>query len=238
MTDETALLAAAQTDSTARLVYADCLDERGKPLEAALQRVLAEPHEDRHRLDYAAVCERNGDSERAEFIRNQVWLWANPACGSCTGPEWSAGKPCVECKQREERRGATALQLFARVMWIHFVGAATDIIPDGARWDDHTHFARGFIDEVTCTAADWLAHGDAIRAQHPLVAVTLTTLFGATDMSSEDGEWWFTSTPDHKMRNVEYNLKVSELERSKASSPARLAALVCRWPGVTFTLPS
>jgi hypothetical protein len=36
-------------------------------------------------------------------------------------------------------------------------------------------FRRGFLESVTCTAADWLAHGDAIYAREPVTEVTLTT---------------------------------------------------------------
>lgn len=75
--DEAALRAAAKAnplDPTPRLVLADHLDELDRPLDAALQRVLAEPDDDRHRLDYASACERLGDATRAEFIWVQVEL--------------------------------------------------------------------------------------------------------------------------------------------------------------------
>lgn len=39
------------------------------------------------------------------------------------------------------------------------------------RWE----FRRGFVHSVTCTAADWLTRGDAIRAAHPVTRVVLTT---------------------------------------------------------------
>lgn len=95
MSDESALCAAMQAspaDPMPRLVYADWLDENSRPLDAALMRVLAEPGEDRHRLDYATACERLANRlkagggyvwasrydtarclrEYAEFIRVQV----------------------------------------------------------------------------------------------------------------------------------------------------------------------
>lgn len=61
--DETAFveaLTADPTDVTRRLVFADWLMDRDRPVESALQRVLAEPHEDAHRLDYAALYQRHG----------------------------------------------------------------------------------------------------------------------------------------------------------------------------------
>jgi hypothetical protein len=33
---------------------------------------------------------------------------------------------------------------------------------------------RGFVESLTCTAADWLAHADAIRSRHPVRCVQLT----------------------------------------------------------------
>lgn len=77
MSDESALLAAIRAnpaDRTARLVYADWLDDRGRHVDAARERVLAEPDEDAHRLAFAAACEAAGDVERAEFVRVQVEL--------------------------------------------------------------------------------------------------------------------------------------------------------------------
>lgn len=56
VTDETALLTTIRDrplDLTARLVYADYLQEQGREDEAILTRVETEPDQDRHRLDYA-----------------------------------------------------------------------------------------------------------------------------------------------------------------------------------------
>lgn len=46
---------------------------------------------------------------------------------------------------------------------------------DGDGFRAGFEFTRGFIGAITCTAADWLAHGDAIRAAHPVTKVVLTT---------------------------------------------------------------
>jgi uncharacterized protein (TIGR02996 family) len=35
---------------------------------------------------------------------------------------------------------------------------------------------RGFIESVECSAADWVAHGDALTAAHPVTDVALTTV--------------------------------------------------------------
>ncbi|VTR94549.1 unnamed protein product [Gemmata massiliana] len=77
MSDEPALrsaIASAPLERTPRLVYADWLDEHDRPLDGALQRILAEPERDDYRSAYADVCAQLGDGLRAEFIRVQLAL--------------------------------------------------------------------------------------------------------------------------------------------------------------------
>jgi hypothetical protein len=48
-------------DAVEQLIFCDYLEDRcGRPLDAALRRVLVEPEEDRHRLDYADAVEADG----------------------------------------------------------------------------------------------------------------------------------------------------------------------------------
>ncbi len=68
----------ATKDDTARLAYADFLDERNRPAEAChqrlwviLRRVIAERDSDEPREEYARTCEQYGRHERAELIRLQ-----------------------------------------------------------------------------------------------------------------------------------------------------------------------
>lgn len=75
MSEESALREAIRLnplDSTPRGVLADWLDEHDRHREAALMRVLAWPDDDAMRLQYADVCEAEGDEERAEFVREQI----------------------------------------------------------------------------------------------------------------------------------------------------------------------
>lgn len=206
-----------------------------------LAAICADPGDDTARLVYADWLQEHGREERAEFIRVQVWLWANPSCGSCTGSEWSAGKPCHECKDREERRGRVALRLFARYSWREFAGPAINIVPDGARWDDHIQYARGFVESVTCASADWLAHGDAILAQHPVTAVRLTTR--PIVAGGAYGSYWLPHDPQRKAFPVSQVHAICR-ERCGITPPdvtsddlKALVTMEIRWPRVRFTMP-
>src|SRR5262245_17232209 len=80
-TDEAAFLATIRADpldATARLVYADWLDEHGAPVAAAQQRVCADPANDERRLALAAAYEAEGDHDRAELTRTQLTLSGLP----------------------------------------------------------------------------------------------------------------------------------------------------------------
>lgn len=123
MTDRDALLAAIRADpdcDTARLVFADWLQEQGEEARAEFIR--------------AQITFENTENEADAFeLDERAWrLWqANYA-------KWE---------------GASGL----------------------SNWITRRSLCRGFIESVTCTAADWLKHADAILAQHPVQNVTLTT---------------------------------------------------------------
>ncbi len=93
--------------------------------------------------------------------------------------------------------------------------------PDPVDWT----FRRGFVHALTLTAADCLAHLDAIRAAAPVQAVTLTT--------------WPECMQPHGFRNP--CRRFDETARIFPWCDAcRLTAeesRAKRWPGITFTLP-
>jgi uncharacterized protein (TIGR02996 family) len=192
---------------TARLVYADWLDEQGDarvPCPESEGRgeirgaglfpsgkpclncggVALSPRS--HRKGAGTVLS-TGNRDRAEFIRVQCWLEANPSCSSCTGEEWLHGKPCAECDQRElfrARRNDLLAGDYGR-NWRHWVGPAIAVVPAGALYYHHLEFSRGFVAAVTCSADDWLAHGDAIRERHPVERVALTTPFAIDQIGTD-----------------------------------------------------
>src|SRR5262249_44390354 len=92
----------APADALPKLVFADYLDETGRPSEAATLRVLAEPDDDGHRLAFADVCEREGDADRVEFVRVQVALATLPDCGHAG--ESQTKVDCRRCLLRARER--------------------------------------------------------------------------------------------------------------------------------------
>lgn len=160
MNDGDALLAsvlAAPDDDAPRLVYADWLDEHGEGERAELIRVQSELAT---MMPTTIRCKRAPPDDMRSFHRNCRWchLRLRERKLLLTRlPGTSTGRPS------ENTRAA------ARYVWAGPIAQLED--PDGNGWQ----FRRGFIDSITCTAADWLAHADAILAQHPVQTVRLTT---------------------------------------------------------------
>ena len=137
--------------------------------DALLAAVIAHPDDDTPRLVFADHLEDAGEVERAEFIRVQCELakFYGPADNGLADnglvPLLSPGtdegplRPLV-------RRERELLDVAAAEGWAGLPGFV-----------DEWWFRRGFVDEVRLSAADWLAHADAILAAHPVRAVSLTT---------------------------------------------------------------
>lgn len=137
--------------------------------DALLAAIIANPEEDTPRLMYADWLTEQGQHDRAEFIRVQ--------CGLANSDPFAPSTKAM--LEREER------------LWSQPDPWGRLNIPDACRWqigiidpdsfgrdpDGHNHLLvrRGFVKSVRCTAADWLAHGTAIRVSHPATQVTLTT---------------------------------------------------------------
>jgi uncharacterized protein (TIGR02996 family) len=180
---------------------------------AFLAAIKAAPHDDAPRLVYADWLEEHGDGERAEFIR--------VGCESAGGPNWKDcpdcnGFPkvgpcgltnyfrdCFSCPSRyKELRERERDLLRANVnRWAADLPILTSPTECECKWQ------RGFIADLSLTAADWLQHGDAILAEHPVRSVRLTTA------PTFAGEW--TRTTDGETETFTN----------------------ARWPGVMFHLP-
>lgn len=130
--------------------------------DALLASALAAPDDDAPRLVMADWFDENGEAERGEFIRVQIQIaeWFRKPCpGAPHGPPGTEPPPGCDCAARNELRARE--QELDRVYGSYWL---TKLMPwrhDGGRlaWGK---FSRGFLHSVTCTAADWLAHADAL----------------------------------------------------------------------------
>lgn len=84
---------AAWPDPTPRLVLADHYEDAGDRVEAALQRVLAEPASDERRLEYAEALERTEGIKCPECLgAGSINMGlADAFCTTCSGRIWVPG---------------------------------------------------------------------------------------------------------------------------------------------------
>lgn len=94
------------------------------------------------------VFRSDGLAERADFVR-----WAV----RCPESTWARRDGCVEPLWMKQ-------DVWADSLWRIF-GGATE-----TEWV----WRRGFVESVRCRLDDWLAHGPAVVAAHPVTALTIT----------------------------------------------------------------
>ena len=150
-----------------------------------LRAVLADPDSDGPRLVYADWLDEQGQSARAEFIRvsiaaerleEEVAAWAKVPGRAEDGGRMGESLARAQILRRREGQLLETVvpghQLYTG--HYHWCGHLLFWL-----WTQHRetdwHFRRGFVEAVTCTAADWLRRGDAILAAQPVQKVTLTT---------------------------------------------------------------
>lgn len=253
MSDEAAfraVLTENPTDATSRLVYADWLDEHDRPRDAALERVLAQPASDEMRLAYAEVCEREGDHERAEFVRVQVEIVK------------ARTKQC-DCRSDQVKgpncRDRSILEARQRNWWLHSPIWASALTSSAIRLVDmtidHAVFmgnlglkaliVRGFIEKVRLPPADWFAHAHAIRQQHPITQLTLTTV-PDTELTSVHPHAPFITTLKLVGGKFKTTLNEREIRVARtlndgiflATRQATEKLLALEFPGIQITLPA
>jgi uncharacterized protein (TIGR02996 family) len=154
---------------------------------AFVAAIVADPDDDTSRLVAADFLEENGDPDRAAFIRIQVQLARLEASGQAKSLEadelrkkeraflgpwavdsslWAAAE-CPELVRMTPRGdGRETIQGAYRLTW-----------------------RRGFVDEVTCPAEEWLHHGHAVRKRNPVRSVVLT---GCSQLTRDD---WYVLAP-------------------------------------------
>lgn len=144
---------------------------------AFVAAIVANPDDDTARLVAADFLEENGDPDRAAFIRVQVQLARLEATGQgksleadelrkkeraflgplSTDPFFWGAQDCPELVRVTSRgRGREPL------------GAMTIAGVERLIW------RRGFVDQVTCPAEEWLHHAATVRKRNPIRAVILT----------------------------------------------------------------
>jgi uncharacterized protein (TIGR02996 family) len=160
------------------------LDRTGRHL---LRAVIDNPGEDLPRLVYADWLQENGQAERAEFVRVQVELAALPP--EPVPVHGDESRPILAAVARRLRRSTDPHYVARQVLrfrerallsahWQNWCWPA-DVMwgAMGTRagdWWEHFTFTRGFVSHVTCSCADWLAHGPAVVRSHPVEVVTLS----------------------------------------------------------------
>jgi uncharacterized protein (TIGR02996 family) len=219
--EEAALLAAIIANpecDTARLVYADWLQEHGQEDRAEFIRVQVELES--HQCNELSPYQQHAPS---------------PANGPCFGCER------VRSLRRRDRNGVVAMcDIWRAELPIPFIGNNRSHEVDWAvcvsrHWNEFVHdgfilgASRGMIDRACCPASVWLSHGDAIRAKHPVTKVRLTTVPD-----------WFSHFSQRASTGGQYGLIVAGVDLSIAipdGYDCAMAFLSARWPGVTFELP-
>lgn len=226
--------------------------------------ISAQPDEDTHRLAYADWLQENGQGERAEFIRVQCELAKLPKPESLTiGVIPLQGDPktpmckhtCRECRQAVDlcryhvlvRREQELLRR-CREMFT-FVGVTQSLEAFWGHPDERVVFPvvlrRGFVEEITCTTADWLKYADALY-WHPTQTVWCTRCVNYPndrDRCLCKGKLARPFVPTaHPIRRVSLTTMPEVGLMLGDSIFVQLRGGVnewrhIRWPGITFVLP-
>ena len=230
-------------DDTHRLVYADWLDEHAAavPCARCIDGLYLGDTSTDQPTD-AIPCSRcsgtgrvpDGRAARAEFVRAQCELAAlDPVVRKhAHGAAWWEVS-CTGCNRYDAlRRRERELLKAHGAPWLpdtlpgaaRFLSGSPGFRVFGGASDVDLLFRRGFVEEVTGSAGDWLAHGDAIRAAAPVTRCRFTSL------SPRDRIRFYT-------RFFRAGGKLRRLGRRPADDEHLYLALGALWPGVSFELP-
>lgn len=200
--------------------------------EALLRAVLADPDDDAPRLVLADHFDEVEplDHERAEFIRVGCELARHFGEPCPDGRRPIIGPVTNERLGDLRRREAELLGRYAARWAKPWDGIFSAGLRATGTEGTPVGFARGFIETITCPAADWLAHADAILSLHPVRRVTLTTWPTPAEMEET------LRRPTAK--GFASSLGVVELAIVGGLDGERAARFLNQfWPGVTFDLP-
>jgi len=217
---------------------------------AFLRAICAAPEDDTARLVLADWLEEHGERERAEFIRVQCAIIPMLARVPCICRELV----CPACKSDHEMMAAVAREegLFRESKaWLatewehvylpHRKWTAARTYPTPCVFLD-----RGFVSQVTCTAADWLAHADALHwhpsqgrpippTAQPITHVTLTTIPAVGD---GDRRKFDIAGQRVEMPPDPWPYEPGEHRYAGRTGRWYAGMLSLRWPGVAFKVQS
>lgn len=211
-------------------------EERG-----LLASVCADPEDDTARLVYADWLEEHGGRpERAEFIRVQIALaiwdcsFKQPGWKHNCGHDHNGYWLCQPLRSRVHElwaeHGWKWVELSILERW--------DVLPFGERIRWH----RGFVESVACSAADWLAHADALY-WHPEQTVLPHPCHCGSNLRQmqTDGPSGYYCPKCHLLyaglpRDSRPCPETAQpITRVVLTTPG--AFLRKDWPGITFALP-
>ena len=171
----------------------------------------------------------DGRAARAEFIRLQC--------------EWASLPPAERDRHQMPPHAVVTHRAWVETRWRDLLRAnwLAWNPPTGIRYE----WSRGFVDRVTCPAAAWLAHGDAILARHPIVGVRLTSLPQTSAHTSHGLMPYYTVfTLDGAPRFIRHAVYEEELLAADTAAAQHAVGrraiaklLELTWPGVAFELP-
>jgi uncharacterized protein (TIGR02996 family) len=160
---------------------------------AFLQDIIEHPDDDDLRLIYADWLDEQGQEARAEFVRVQIRIAVLDeelqSSEDCDNPG------CDGCKERRtlRRRERELLEAHRQVWTALIPDYVTDAWSLGEPMQPYAYgarvlYRRGFVEEITLSAEDWLTHADVLTKAAPLREVRLTSLpTVVTDVDTSDG---------------------------------------------------
>jgi len=183
-----ALVAGVRADpgsDTPRLVAADWLEDHGEGDRAEFVRVGVEASrfatfDPAHRKEFNEAADRWLARRATRLERGESDSLKRARALEEGGKAYKRRHDFLRRREQELWAGFGSPYERSRLFglpanWLAFLPAETDGVSAGyAPSDGDAVVRRGFLDAVTCPAADWLAHGDAIYAREPVPRVVLT----------------------------------------------------------------
>lgn len=186
-----------------------------RPDRPFIDAILAAPDDDAPRLIYADWLQEHGDEARAEFIRVQCELHQIAPLGIAIPGHMIVRFETLRRREQE----------------------LLPLLPDDGMRFDVTMipvWRRGFLEEITCAAADCIAHLDAIREEHPIREVRLTTrpIYGTLTVGENEIVANLVGRRPHTIfKGPAIGVRID------ATTDMDTAILSLEWPGITFHLP-